>query len=448
VTAQQLKLYGKNFAINNDPTSEFCKCYNDEKKNTDFEYIDFKYDFGLGITAQDQAYTYFYTNKTIAADDLSGIIGGPNTSHPKDKSYNQADIGGYNKGNRYRVYGDIVRVNKDWTFGTLKAGALLEYSSTDRHNLLYDLTTGLPDFNPKYGPPAPTNAKTIETSSWLQYQLFADFEIHPIANLTLTPGFKYVNFERKVDGTVENSVIGAQTRAAIIGTNTYDSPLYFFTGNYKITPYWSVYGQYATGFLVPSLTYLYADNLSLNNLKPQKSVNYQGGTVYSRGRFTADADVYKIDVSNFEIANPICQCYLNGGNASYSGVEGELAYAFPFGLTLFTNGSINTAKDKTHNKTLPDAPKWTDAVGALYDYHRWQASLTWKEVGRQISDDGPELGAYNTVDTSIAYDFGLIKVKLAAFNLADHRSTVLLGGGFFAFQSGREILGTIEARLH
>jgi iron complex outermembrane receptor protein len=471
LTWQQMLLYGKNFGLTNDPTSEFCKCYNDEKKNTDFEYIDFKYDFGQGITTQNQAYTYFYSNKTISADDLTGIIGGPNTSKPKDKSYNPSDIGGYNKGNRYRVYGDILRVNKDWNFGTLKVGGWLEYASTDRHNILFDLTTGAPDFNPKYKSLAPTNAKTIETSSWWQYQLFADFEIRPTSNLTLTPGFKYVDFKRNVDGTVENSLQGDQTRGMIVGSNTYTSPLYFFTGNYKITPYWSVYGQYATGFLVPSLSALYADQLSLNNLKPSKTVNYQGGTVYSRGRFTADADVYKIDVSDLEIPSPNGQFYINAGNASYSGVEAEAAYAFSFGLTLFANGSINTAKDTTHDLTELNAPKWTDAVGALYDYRHFQASLTWKEVGRQVAyqnggaavvtpqgtplaaNQEYEIPAYSTINASIAYDFGLVKVKLGVFNLADHRSVTSVtgptfNGDFYTFQAGREILGTIEARLH
>jgi iron complex outermembrane receptor protein len=474
-TWQQVELYGKNFSLNNDPTSEFCKCYNTEKKNTDFEYIDFRDDFGSGFTFEDQGYTYFYSNKTISVDDNTGLVDGPNTSSPKDKDYDPDDIGGYNKGNRYRVYGDILRVNKDWSFGTLKAGALVETSSTDRHNVLYDLTTGLPDYDAKYAAAAPDvtpyNAKTIEYSSWFQYQLFADFEWRPLDNLTLTPGFKFVDFRRSVDGVVENSLIGDEARASIMGSNTYTQPLYFFTGNYKITPYWSVYAQYATGFLIPSLSALYADDLQLNNLKPSQTVNYQAGTVYSRGAFTADADVYKINVSNLEIPSPNGQYYVNSGNAVYSGVEGEAAYAFSFGLTVFANGSINTAKDTTTDQTEVNAPKWTDAVGVLYDYRRWQASLTWKQVGSQvayINGSAPvttpqnvflapnqefEIGAYSTINASLAYDFGPIKVKLAAFNLADHRAITSVTGptfdqDFYTFQAGREILLTLEAKFH
>jgi iron complex outermembrane receptor protein len=475
-TWQQYQLYGKNFGLNNDPTSEFCKCYNTEKKNTDFEYIKFNDAFDYGISLEDQAYTYFYSNKTISVDDNTGLVDGPNTSSPKDKAYDPDDIGGYNKGNRYRVYGDVLRVNKDWSWGTLKVGGLIESSSTDRHNVLYDLTTGDPDYDSKYAKADPelpadvSNAKTLETSSWLQYQLFADFEIRPTDNLTLTPGFKYVNFRRSVDGYVENSLQGDETRDTIIGSNTYKSPLYFFTANYKILPYWSVYAQYATGFLIPSLSALYADDLQLNNLKPSNTTNYQAGTVFSRGRFTADADVYTIKVTNLEIPSPNGQYYINSGDARYSGVEGEVAYAFPFGLTLFANGSINSAKNTTADQTELNAPKWTDAAGALYTTHHWQASLTYKQIGSQVvyvnggttvvnpqgvtllPNQEYEIGAYDTLNASIGYDFGKFKVKVAATNLANNRSVTSITGpttnaDFYTWESGRSLMLTLEAKL-
>jgi iron complex outermembrane receptor protein len=472
-TWQQMLLYGKDFSLNNDPKSEFCKCYNFEKKHTDFEYVNLKDDFGGGLTIEDHGYTYFYSNKTISVDDNSGIIGGPNTDSPATLP-GSPDIGGYNKGNRYRVFGDILRVNKDWRFGTLKLGGWIESSSTDRHNILYDFTTGLPDNkyhkkDVKLGLPAvDDNIKTLETSSWLQWQLFADFEIRPFDNLTLTPGIKYVHFRRTVNG-VENSLQGDNARGVISGSNTYTQPLYFFTGNYKVAPYWSVYAQFATGFLIPALSALYADQLSLNNLKPSKTENYQAGTVFSRGRFTADLDVYKINVSNLEIPSPNGQYFINSGNAAYDGIEGEAAYAFPYGITFFINGSLNKAKNTTADQTELNAPKWTDAVGILYDYHRWQASLIWKEVGSQVvyvdggkatvTPDGialapnqeREIGPYNTFNASIGYDFGPVRVKVAGYNLADHRNVTSItgptAGDFFTFQAGREVLATIEAKF-
>jgi iron complex outermembrane receptor protein len=479
ITWQQYELYGKNFGLNNDPNSEFCTCYNNEKKNTDFEYIKFDDSFDYGFSLEDQAYTYFYSNKTISVDNNNANYGnsltpgGANSDSPSTGP--SGDIGGYNKGNRYRVFGDILRVNKDFGWSTLKVGALFEHSETDRHNILFDLSDGDPD--DKYHkkdlaldlPTAWDNIKTLEGSRWNQYQLFADWEFRPTDALTLTPGFKYVSFQRKVDG-IENSLTGTDARGLITGDNTYKSPLYFFTANYKILPYWSVYAQYATGFLIPSLSALYADDLQLNNLKPSHTTNYQVGTVFSRGRFTADADVYTIKVTDLEIPSPDGQYYINSGDARYSGVEGEAAYAFPLGITLFANGSINNAKNTTLDQTELDAPKWTEAAGVLYTTHHWQASLIWKGVGPQVvyvnggstvvnpqgvtllPNQEYQIGAYSTLNTTLGYDFGRFKVKVAVTNLAGNRSVTSITGpttdaDYYTWQAGRSITGTIEAKF-
>ncbi|MBV8684376.1 MAG: TonB-dependent receptor [Caulobacteraceae bacterium] len=472
--------YGKNFGLVNNPASALWYGFNHEKKNTDFEYIDLHGDLGHGVTLEDQFYTYYYSNKTISADDNSGIYGGPNTSPPKCSCNSPTDIGGYNKGNRYRVYGDILRVNDDfkwdWLTGSIKAGALIEGAITDRHNILYDLTTGAVDNNKKYGLktngplfPGPNgNVKTAEDSGWIQYQLFSDFVLRPTDNLTITPGIKFVDFERSVEG-VENSVNGPVTRAYIKGSNTYQKPLYFFTANYRVLPYWSVYAQYATGFLVPSLSFLYSDALSLQNLKPATTTNYQIGTVYSRGNLAADGDVYWIHGNGLEQPCPGVNqdgAYCNIGTSDYSGVEGQLTYALPLGFTAFANGSINTAKNKTTDQTELNAPKWTDAFGIIWDYRGWQAAMTYKEVGAQVGYIDPanvehEIGAYNTTNAIVSYDFGKLKVKLTALNIFDHRDLTNVGAAFTSkapytltpssfvqFQAGREILVTLEAKFH
>lgn len=493
-TWQQVQMYGKDFSLSrNQSAGALWDGYNNEKKSTDFEYIKFNYDFGKGITLEDQPYTYFYSNKTISVDDNAGLLDGPNVSSPKDKLYNPDDIGGYNKDNRYRVYGNIIRLNKDWSFGTLKVGALVEGSNTDRHNILFDLTTGQPDLDAKYAAgdtalaAADSNIKTLETSSWFQYQLFADFVWKPIDNLTITPGFKYVNFSRTIEGTgdifpnvsplpcsIENSVQGSETRECVAGANDYQKPLYFGTINYKIFPNWSVYAQYATGFLIPSLAALYVDSITQNNLAPTTTTNYQAGTVYNKGSFTLDADIYKILVNNLEMPSPNGQYYINAGDASYSGVEGEVAYLFPYGITLFANGSINTAKNTSSDQTELDAPKWTDAAGILYVHNKAQASFTFKQVGSEVeyyngalaavAPDGTKLapfqarqiGGYNTLNATIGYDFGHFKLKLAGFNLADHRAITNIAeasatgpsaGDYYTFQAGRDIMLTLEAKF-
>jgi len=395
-----------------------------------------------------------------------------------------SDIGGYDKLNEYRVYGDIIRLNQDWSFGTLKVGGDIEGSRTFRHNCFIDDTLGFtPDnkfFPPKY--PFTTNCKLLEESSWFQWQAFADFNWRVTDNFTISPGFKYVDFRRNVHATDEN-VGGGTKNQGLLASNTYTSPLYFLTANYRIQPDWSVYGQYATSFVVPSLSALYVTGANLQSLKPQYTTNYQAGTVYTHGAITADADVYLIDATNLQVSctvpnppGPPEAAFCNAGKARYDGVEGEAAYAFDVGLTLFANGSINNATQLANaanpaagiaanpQQELANAPAFTVAAGATFHHGPWQGTFTYKQSGPSVvygNGVAFHLPGYNTMDLSGAYDFGHFKVQLQIFNLLDQRAiTSFVPGasslslyqsgdntGIYTFQAGQQIELTLIGKF-
>jgi len=490
-TSAQVAAFGKNYSMNNDPNSEHYYGYNYERKQTDIAYIDAKYQVLPSLLLENQGYEYFYSNKTISSNDMTGYLGPDqngvpgtaNTSAPNITKAPQSasDIGGYNKLNDYHVYGDIVRINQDWSFGTLKVGGLVEGSQTQRHNEFIDLTLdGLPDNKfqpPKY--PFTTNAKLLENSDWLQGQVFADFYWRPINGLTITPGFKFVDFTRDVNAAHENVGGGAKNQA-LVASNTYTKPLYFLTTNYKIRPFWSVYGQYATSFVIPSLSALYVTGADLQGLKPQTTTSYQAGTVFTHGHLTADADVYEIDADNLynncnvpdpTPGNPTATTagFCNYGKARYSGVEGEASYALPFGLTAFVNGSLNTAKQLANAanaaagiaanpaQQLENAPKWTYAAGLLYSHGSLEGALTYKDVGSWVvygsntsayfAGGAPTyFGGYDTVNGSVSYKFSHFALKLQGLNLLDRRAVTSYAAPFYTFQAGREVQVTLVAK--
>jgi iron complex outermembrane recepter protein len=497
-TYAQVLDFGKDYALNNTPGSEHYYKYNQQSKQTDFEYADVKGELAPSITLEDQLYSYFYTNKTISTNSTADV-GNSNASSLISASGKAllpgeatSDLGGYDKLNQYRVSGDVVRLNKDFSFGTLKVGGLYEWSTTDRHNLLEDITDGwAPDnkFVPSAKLPlltATTNAKLQENSDWQDYQLFADFYWRPINGLTITPGFKYVSEHLQVRAADENTAGGSKNQP-LFDTATDSAPLYFLTANYKITPNWAIYGQFATSFVFPDITSLYftGAGAGLQSIKPEQTKTYQAGTVYSRGNFTADADVYRVDATNLlqSCATPAGAEDCNVGSARFTGVEGEAAYAFDFGLTLFANGGSNVAKQLANaaNSTLGiaanpaqelgAAPRWTYAYGAIYTLGPWQGSLTYKNSGAyaeySAASGGPpitryQLPGYDTIDASAAYDFGRFKVKLQGFNLADKRAitSFLAPTGasklfnpdpadqaVYLFQAGREIDLTLQAKF-
>ncbi|HLI65437.1 MAG TPA: TonB-dependent receptor [Caulobacteraceae bacterium] len=463
-TLQQVQLYGKNFQLTNIP-DEFYYKFNYERKSTDFEYIDLKYRFTDALSIEDQPYVYAYRNQTKSTNDNSGIIGGPNTSPPMAAGANPNDIGGYDKLNAYRVFGDVLRLNQHWSFGELRIGGIIESSATQRHNCFQDFTTGSsPDFKfkpPKF--PFTTNCKLLEESDWLQWQGFADFDWYVTDKLRISPGFKYVDFKRDVSAIDEN-VGGGSKNQGLTATNTYRSPLYFLTANYKVMPYWAIYAQFATSFLTPSLSTLYVTGASLQHLQPETTTNYQLGTVYTRGNLTFDADVYDIEAKNLNVpcivpGTPPQAAFCNVGSGTYIGVEGEAAFVIAPGLTLFANGSLNRAVQAptapnpgagigaSKGGELANAPQWTDAVGVIYGRGPWEGSVTYKQVGRFKSTDGPVFPGYDTVDASLGYDFGRFIAKVQAFNLADRRPVTGLASGFFTFEAGRQVEVTLIGKF-
>ena len=163
-------------------------------------------------------------------------------------------------------------------------------------------------------------------------------------------------------------------------------------------------------------------------VKPQLSTNYQAGTVYNIDKFTFDADLYYIEFTDkfSQIGLKSDPFYTNlPGITVYQGVEGQATYAFDFGLALFVNGSINSAKDSTH-KQIHGAPEWTAAAGLIYKYNGVYVSFLNKFIGRQWGVDGEpaayEIASYSTTNLIVGYDFGRFKIEAGVYNLFDNQN--------------------------
>ncbi|MGN6424619.1 MAG: TonB-dependent receptor [Asticcacaulis sp.] len=453
-TLAQVAMYGKNFDMTNDPSSPTYYKYNRILKNTAFAYARLEGDLGGGWTLDDTVYTYYYSNKTLSALDTTGytapgVYRYPTGVDPYTTTTNPVNdkttLSGYDKFNYYDVNGDILRINKQFSFGTLKMGGLAETSDTLRHRYDYAINqndpydTSTPDYREKncvteetVALAKPTrcavNDRSVqyqERSWWTQYQLFADFIWTPTDNLTVTPGVKSLQFTRNLAGKIK-----AKPNLALITTpesETFRKTLPFLTVNYKLRKNWSLYGQYAQGFLVPPLKDLYVNDLSSasNVVAPEQTTNYQFGSVYNGGHVSLDGDVYQIDFKNkFSCNNNYCY---NQGGVTYKGIEGQAAYAFDFGLTVFANASMNSAKSNTTHLTIKEAPKSTLGFGGIFRSGPVKAALTFKQVGEQWAADGEpadyKIKAYNNVNLAVSYDFAeRYTVKLQVDNLIDSRN--------------------------
>ncbi len=458
VTLAQAALYGKYFSLNNDPKSQDYYKYNYTHKTTDFEFVKFEAQLAPASTFENTAYTYSYDNETLSGSDTT-IYGTttPLATTPtqvaaavtaadvvtitpaagKIAAITGVGVPGYTKTNRYRMFGDIAKTRLDFGFGALTVGAWLEFSNTYRQQRDVNLVDLSPNFiekavtNPATGAATPQNIRFDQNSQTNHTEEFAELELRPLAGLTITPGFKHVDFNRKIDAAYNQTTRYAQTLSS-----DYVANLPFATVNYAVTPKLSAYFQYAKGFLAPSLSVLYVANPGFSTIAPERSTNYQLGSVYHGSNLSIDADVYKIDFDNkfasFTSATPgVGVVYFNQGAVTYKGVEGQATYALPHGFAVFANGSRNyakTANPGSPQQQVAKAPEWTAAGGVLYKQGPIRFSLIDKWVGHQWFlqpgaglYDSPtyQSNGYNTAILAVRYELKRIRFGIEVTNLFD-----------------------------
>ena len=83
-------------------------------------------------------------------------------------------------------------------------------------------------------------------------QPYAQYEWKATDALTVTPGVKYVSFNRTIDATVnQGNFLPLNT------SQTWNKALPTLTAHYMIAPQWSAYAQYAKGMLAPNINAFY-----------------------------------------------------------------------------------------------------------------------------------------------------------------------------------------------
>ncbi|HWC62250.1 MAG TPA: TonB-dependent receptor, partial [Rhizomicrobium sp.] len=479
-TAAQINAYGYSFALQNQTSARLGTyfAYNPEGKKTDLDYVRLTGDVSEALHVDDTAYTYAYVNKTIsstnigqtAADIAAGQTEGLGTNIFVNGVLTamKNDVPGYTKQNAYRVWGNVFRLARDFDFGgmtgQLRTGIWWESQATQRQRSDFDLTQCLangcdPWHDERYADASlallgATKNKAaayrggyfeyVEHSNWNQYEPYIELELHPVEGLTVTPGFKYVNWDRSLDAPLEQKRVPVAPDAGSF-TTTRDLP--FLEVNYKLEPSWSVYAQYAEGIYVPDISAFEQKTPTLVFPKAQTTTNYQVGTVYYSDNWTVDADIYYMGVDNnivFQACNlppftgPASEsCALNTGTALYDGIEGETTFAFGDddfggvldGLSLFASGSYNSAR--SNHLFIKQAPLWTEATGLVYKLDAFKFSLIDKLVGQQYSDTTNtrfyKLGAYNNMDFKASWEIGNFEFGLGLNNVLNARNLLSVG---------------------
>jgi iron complex outermembrane receptor protein len=241
-------------------------------------------------------------------------------------------------------------------------------------------------------------------------QPYVQYEWKVSDDLTLTPGLKYVSFNRTMNATVNQGATGGPLSTS----QTWAKALPAMTARYMVEPDWSVYAQYAKGMLAPNINAFYpAKGTTATNpatLEPAQSTNYQLGSTWNSKILTLAGDIYVVDFSNQSVATPcgIFTCYNNSGGVKYSGIEGEGTYVVFDGVSLYGNYAINNYSMSTVGGLLQNVPKNTATAGLIYNQGPAYASLMAKEVGQRysgvdINGNAIPFGSYTTVNFASSY---------------------------------------------
>jgi iron complex outermembrane receptor protein len=456
-TLTQVALFGKNFGLTDDPANPTFFKYNVVTKHTYFNYAKLAGEITPSLKLENTIYSYYYKNDTESAldptlspTDIANRTGLQITQVAGGKPVVNGHVPGYTKLNVYKIYGNILHLDQDLSFGKIKAGLWLEKADTGpRARYDYDATLGrgpngyTVDYRQKVLAGVPQYLEYLQNSGWKQYQPFVDFEWRVTPQLTVTPGLKYLHETLSVD-----SEVNQKSRLPFHGSKTFTKTLYFLTANYKVQENLAVYAQYATGFLIPDISATQVVNPNLNDLKPQESTNYQAGVVYHGSKLTLDADLYYIDFSNkvqtvtagSETVN------FNLGGARYKGIEGSATFAATDQVFLFANGSLNSAKAQgasttiagvpvtiVGGKQIANAPKSTAAIGVLFQNDRWSISLADKYTGEQWASEGEpvayHIDGYHAADLKVVYRFDRYRLEGAIYNVFDNQPTTAIKPG-------------------
>ncbi len=462
-TLAQVAKYGKNFSLNDDPTSFNYKGFNHTDKNTDFGYLRLQSSWGEYWTTDATAYAYAYNNQTISSTDPTGLTA-PGT---KAGPVGNKDIPGIDKQNKYRVYGGIFKVTRQFSPGLLRVGVWAEQANTDRHQYDIDLTLGnIPD--PRETKPTPVQFPSVlfqQQSKIDNTQPFAEFEWALTPDLTVTPGVKSVSITRSVDASVNQT-----TRLPQNTSMDYRKTLPFLTVNQQLDGGLAAYAQYAKGFQIPDLKSFYIVNPNNNSSDPQTSTNYQLGVIGKSKNLTWDIDVYRIEFKNKYVSNGqagTAAAFVNLGGATYKGIEAQATWLLGYGFALYANGSVNRAAATDTGKTIAKSPDMTAAAGLLFYSGPWSTSFIYKRTGAAYQQDyaaNPatydyyKVAAYNNADLGVSYTIGnplsgmkALKLQINFFNLFDQQKITsispgkILAGDQYTYQAPRSFQVSAKA---
>jgi iron complex outermembrane receptor protein len=200
-----------------------------------------------------------------------------------------------------------------------------------------------------------------------------------------------------------------------------------FNALYKITPTFSIYGRYATGFKSGGINDTAATNAAfLTPYKPEKLTSYEAGFKFgdAGGLLRLNGAVYHSIYRDFQagvfVPQLVTTNIINAGEAKFTGVEveGALNPTRNFQITFgggyvdarYTDFVLPDGTNVTNTYVIPLTPKWNYQLGAVHradvGMGRLESSInySWRssQIGTITNDPLTRRPAYGLLDGRLA----------------------------------------------
>ena len=459
-TRAQVAQFGDNYLLDGTPLlpngtpDPYYYGYNFYHVQTDFEYAAYTADLGDGWKFDTKLYTTRYWNKQFYQNGTT-------------VSLSPAKPSGVDKLNGYRHAGDTFVLSNESKWGVFRTGIWYDWAYTDRYqipsNPVTQVDTPLGNFHEHF----------LTQST----QPFAEFEWHPRPKLVVTVGIKDANYEMTLNQYQDNGktvgclggvastdfVTGAPNCIGgaqfVTHSIDYNNWLPNVAAHYYLKSNWSVYAQWTEGSIIPpSSVFDVPGGQVLTPPKPTLAKTYQLGQVLKFRRWTLDADAYYVHFQNaYDMyLDPISteEVFVATGPSNTKGVEAESNIILGWGLSLYVNGSLGSAKYQTGPNYpngglwVANTPKNVETVSLLWRHKNWDVGLVDKRVGTLYNDNGSlnylingakipypvdqaiTINPFNLVNVFVNYSIKNAswmrgsKIGLAVNNLADSHNIV------------------------
>lgn len=367
--------------------------------------------------------TLFHRNTSIGQNPFYRIAMVPGNSTKASGQINE---------DAFTSYGAIVQHRKNFNFLNAKwiTGASLDFSpATYTANYIgvnVDASKVFNTFNPT------DSLLTNYRVDLFNSAIFTQFEINPVARLKLVAAARYDRMDYKFDNLLPAD---SYTGAADASNNfSYFTPKLGFT--YAFTETTGAYANYSVGFAPPNITDLFT-GVQVPVLKPSTYSNYElGGWVnFNHGKGNVELTVFQLNGTNEIVSVRLPDGTYqnqNAGQTTHSGIEANIRYTFPGGLSVRAGGTYAQHKYKEYIQQENDysgnymgqAPPYIVNSEITYKpqfLRGLRLAFEWQSLGSYYTDpqNTERYKGFNVFNARAGYQFKGVEVWVNCLNLAN-----------------------------